>query len=98
MIRKERFYFQNDEIIFLKIKEKFNYKTQTPHEGKVCNSDYTDFLLHPLHPFADLSIGEAVGTPPLDPFFFFQVHSVLLMSRRSNDPSNNRGKVSKHHP
>ena len=70
MTRKERFYRRHHKIIFPKIKEKFKYKRKTPHEEKVSNSNYTDFLPHLFHPFANLSIGKVAGTPPLNPFSF----------------------------
>ena len=62
------------EIIFLIIKEKFEYKVKAPHEGQVCNSNCANSLLSLLHPFADLIIGEAAGTPPSDPLFFAGYH------------------------
>ena len=46
-----------------------------------CNSNYANFL---LRLFANLSIGEAAGTPPPDPFFL-QVGIALLMPRRSDE-------------
>ena len=81
MIRKERFYRQNHKIIFLRIKEKFKYKIETPHKGKVGNSDCTDFL-HLLNLFADLIIEEA-ATP------FLHDHVILLIPRRLDDTGNN---------
>ena len=36
LLRKERSYHQNHEIIFPKIEENFEYKTNTPLKGKVC--------------------------------------------------------------
>ena len=55
------------------------YKTETPHEGKVCNFDCTDFLLDLLHPFANLIIGEAASTLLPNSPFFLQVHIALLV-------------------
>ena len=84
-IRKERSYHQNYEIIFPIIKEKFEYKGKAPHEGKICNSNCANSLHYLLHHFSDLIIGEAVGIPPLDPFFL-QVYLTSLMPQRLDDP------------
>ena len=62
------------EIIFPIIKEKFEYKMKAPHEGQVCNSNCANSLISLLHPFANLIIGEAAGTPPSDPLFFAGYH------------------------
>ena len=76
LIRKERSYHQNHEIIF---------PIKTPHEGKVDNSNYANSLHSLLHPIVNLIIKEAAGTPPPDPFFVL-VYITLLMARRLNDP------------
>ena len=84
MIRKESSYHQNHEIIFPIIKEKFEYKIKTPHEGKVGNSNCTNSLHSLLHPFANLIIGDAADTPPSDPFFVGLYHTAdALEVRRS---------------
>ena len=58
MIRKERSYHQNYEIIFAIMREKFEYKVKTPHEGKVYNTNCANSILFILSPFADIIIGE----------------------------------------
>ena len=63
-----RSYYQNHEIILFIIKEKFEYKTKTPYEGKVYNSNYINSILSLLHSFTDLIIGEVTDIPPSDPF------------------------------
>ena len=51
-------------------------------------SELSNFLLLLFHPFTDLSIGEAVDTPPSDPFFL-QVYIASLMPWRLDDPGSN---------
>ena len=89
---KEISYHQNHEIIFPIIKEKFEYKIKTPHEGKVGNSNCTNSLHSLLHPFANLIIEDAAGTPPSDPFFL-QVYITPLMPQRSDDPGTDNMRV-----
>ena len=92
MIRKERLYHKNYEIIFPIIKEKFEYKVKIPHEGKVCNSNCVNSFIFLFHLFDDLIIEEATDTPQSDPFFL-QVYIAPLMPQRSDDPGNDNNVV-----
>ena len=87
MIREERSYHQNYEVIFPITKEKFEYKKKIPHEGKVGNSNCTNFLLSLFSHFVDLIIGEAADTLPSDPLFLLD-YIAPLMLWRSDDPGN----------
>ena len=88
---KEISYHQKHEIIFPIIKEKFEYKIKTPHEGKAGNSNCTNSLHSLLHPFANLIIEDAAGTPPSDPFFCRFISP--LMPQRSDDPGTDNMRV-----
>ena len=61
LIRKKIFYHQNHEIIFPKIKERLEYKTERLPTTKRCAILTVRTILLPLHSFTDLTIGETIG-------------------------------------
>ena len=70
LIRKEIFYHQNHEIIFLKIKERLEYKTERLPTRKMYTILTVRNLLLPLHIFTDLTIEEAADPLSSNPTFF----------------------------
>ena len=66
------------------IHEQTSINQEDPHDEEVCNSNYGNFLLLPLHIFADLIIEKAIDPPSLDRIFY---RFTLLW--RSDDQGNN---------
>ena len=70
------------------IREPLSINQEDPHDEEVCNPNCVNFLLLPLHIFADLIIGEAVGSQSQDRLFL-QVYIMPLMPRKLDDQGNN---------